>query len=164
MRTIALVAVLGLVGLIAAACGDDDTSGKTDMDMGGGTGSAASASSLTVNLKNWAIQSSSKTLAAGKVTFTATHAAEHGAMNMDGQEGATHQLLVAPLPQGAKAGQGKFGKPVLNLTDIKPGETKTGEAELAPGTYEVACLVVEQVKGKTVDHYEKGMYALVTVK
>ncbi|MBA4180571.1 MAG: hypothetical protein C0506_08295 [Anaerolinea sp.] len=174
MRFLILVAGVGVMGLISAACGgDDDSPAMGGMDMGGAgtptagaakTAAGAAESSVTVNLKNWSIEPSSATLAAGTVKFTATHEAEHGGMAMAGQEGATHQLVVLPLPQGAKAGQSKFGAPVLNLSDIKPGETKTGQAALAPGTYELACLVVEQVDGKAVNHYEKGMFAQVTVK
>ena len=53
---------------------------------------------------------------------------------------------------------------MVNLADIKPGKSKTAEAELEPGTYELACLVVEQVNGKAVNHYKKGMYTQVTVR
>ncbi|MFN0145623.1 MAG: hypothetical protein ACKVT1_03870 [Dehalococcoidia bacterium] len=146
----------GLVGLLAVACGggDDDTPEQA----------GTPASEVTVNLTNWAMEPSSKTLAAGTVTFVATHEAEHGSMDMAGQEGATHQLIVARLPAGAKAGQSKFSDPVVNLTDIKPGEIKTAEARLEPGTYELACQVVEEVGGKSVNHYTKGMYTTVTVK
>lgn len=172
MRFLILVAGVAVMGLISAACGgDDDSPAMGGVDMGGAgtttagtTAAGVPASSVMVNLKNWSVEPSSTTLAAGAVKFTATHEAEHGGMAMAGQEGATHQLVVLPLPQGAKAGQSKFGVPVLNLSDIKPGETKTGQAELAPGTYELACLVVEQVDGKAVNHYEKGMFAQVTVK
>jgi uncharacterized cupredoxin-like copper-binding protein len=146
------------VGLVAVSCGGDDGDAATK-EPGG-----APASSVLVNLKNWAIEPSSKTLAAGTVKFTAMHAAEHGGMHMSGQEGATHQLVVSRLPDGATAGQSKYGVPVMNLADIKPGETKMGEAKLAPGTYELACLVAEQVGEKTVNHYEKGMYTQVTVR
>jgi uncharacterized cupredoxin-like copper-binding protein len=159
MRFLILVVSLAIIGLVTVSCGDDD-----DGDDGAADDSGMPASEVMVNLKNWAIEPSAKTLAAGMVKFTAMHEAEHGAMDMSGQEGATHQLLVAPLPQGAQAGQSKFGSPVVNLTEIKPGDTKTAEAELSPRTYEFACLVVEQVGGETVNHYEKGMYTQVTVE
>ena len=157
MRLFVSVAILGLLGLVAVACGGDDD------DDGDVVGDGTPVSEVTVNLTNWEMEPSSSTLAAGMVKFTATHMEEHGAMDM-GEGGATHQLWVARLPQGAKAGQSKFESPVVNLTDIKPGESKTAEAELEPGTYELACLVVEQVNGKSVNHYEKGMYTQVTVR
>lgn len=155
-RVLAL-ALIAALGLVAAACGGGD---DEDGDV---VGDGTPVSEVTVNLTNWAMEPSSSTLAAGMVKFTATHMEEHGAMDAS-EGGATHQLWVARLPQGAKAGQSKFESQVVNLTDIKPGESKTAEAELAPGTYELACLVVEQVGGKTVNHYEKGMYTQVTVR
>jgi hypothetical protein len=146
-----------LMGLTAVACG-----GNADEEPAAEGG--APASEVMVNLKNWAIEPSSGTLAAGTVKFVATHEAEHGSMDMAGQEGATHQLIVAALPGGAKAGENKFRDPVINLTGIKPGEVTAAEARLEPGTYELACQVVEEVAGKSVNHYTKGMYTLVTVK
>jgi uncharacterized cupredoxin-like copper-binding protein len=167
VRVLMFLASLAIVGLLSAACGgDDDNTGMGGMDMGGSAtmASGSDGSSVTVNLKNWAVEPSSKTLTAGKIKFTAMHEMDHGSTDMAGQEGATHQLLVARLADGAKAGQSKFGSPLVNLTDIKPGESKTAEVELAPGTYELACLVVEQVTGTSGNHYEKGMYSQVTVK
>lgn len=152
-----LVGLAGLVGLAAAACGGGDADGAPD--QGG-----APVSEVTVKLTNWAMEPSSKTLAAGTISFVATHEAEHGETHAAGQEGATHQMLLAPLPKGAKAGRNKFGDPVINLTDIKPGEIKTAKVNLEPGNYELACQVVEEVGGKSVNHYAKGMYTMVTVK
>ncbi len=86
-------------------------------------------------------------------------ALENAAKNREA--GATHQLVVARLEDGADVGETKFGAPVLNLADIKVGEEKTGEAVLEPGRYELSCLVVD---GDDVNHYEEGMYALLTVE
>ena len=117
---------------------------------------------VTVTLTNWAIEPSVDELAAGDVTLAAIHAEEHGGHGAS-EGGETHQLLVAPLAEGQEAGKGKFGSPVLNLPDIKVGETATGQATLEPGIYELACLVVEEVDGETVNHYEEGMYTTITV-
>jgi len=155
------LAFVSLVVLsFASSCGDgeaEDDSPPTDAN-------ATPVSAVTIMLTNWAIEPSASVLAAGKVTFTATHPQDHGAGHGASEGGATHQLLVAPLEAGGKAGQSKFGNPVLNLTDIKPGETKMAEIDLAPGRYEIACLVVEQVAGKSVSHYEKGMHTVVVVQ
>ncbi len=166
ISAIGLSTTLIALAVVGASCGgDDDGNGQlSGMDHGSSgmnMNSNSPASNVTVNLSNWAMSPSSNTLTAGTVKFTANHeAAQHG-MN-DG--GATHQLMVARLPDGAKAGQSKFSSIALNLGDIKPGESKSGEAQLTTGTYEVACLVVEQVNGKSVNHYEKGMYTTVVVK
>jgi hypothetical protein len=151
------IGVVGLAAVIAlaVACGGDDESKSPAPSVGGGT-------SLTVNLKNWAVEPSSATVKAGNVTFRATHEEEGHGGHGAGEAGATHQLVVARLQEGADVGQTKFGAPVLNLADIKVGEEKTGKAVLEPGRYELSCLVVDG--DDNVNHYEKGMYALLTVE
>lgn len=156
-----MVRILVLIGLLVGAtflvaCGGDDADETAPVD-------GTPVSAVTVNLTNWAMEPSSGVLKAGKVAFTATHVEEHGGHGAS-EGGETHQLLVARLPDGKKGGKGDFGSPVLNLSEIKMGESKTGEVTLEPGTYELACLVVEQVNGKSVNHYGKGMYATVTVE
>ena len=155
VRTLVLTGLL-LAAALVAACGGDDDDETAPVD-------GTPVSAVTVNLTNWAMEPSSGLLNAGKVTFTATHVEEHGGHGAS-EGGETHQLLVARLPDGKKGGKGDFGSPVLNLSEIKMGETKTGDVTLEPGTYELACLVVEQVNGKSVNHYEKGMYTTVNVE
>lgn len=162
---------LGLIPAFLLACGGDDGDGNdtaasatAQSTATAGNQSGDAPNSITVNLKNWAVEPSSETAAAGTVTFRATHEEEgHGGHGAD-EAGATHQLVVARLEDGAEVGQSKFGRPVLNLADIKVGEEKTGEAVLEPGKYELSCLVVEEVDGEVVNHYEEGMYALLTVE
>ena len=153
MRVFFGLLAVSALGVVASACGGDDNPANS-----------TPVSSLTVDLSNWAVKPSATTLAAGKVSFTISHAMYHGGMNAtDG--GATHQLVVAPLEAGAKDGQNKYGKPLLNVTDLKPGDTKTQDVELTPGTYELACLIVEDLGGgKSANHYEKGMHTTVVVK
>jgi len=118
---------------------------------------------VTVNLTNWAIEPSSANVPAGKVAFVAVHPEEHGDHGST-TAGATHQLVVARLDPGKPAGTSQFGAPVLNLSGIGIGETKTGEAMLEPGVYELGCLVVEQVDGQSVNHYQQGMFTTITVE
>lgn len=154
------VVVVGLALLaVAASCGGDDDDAGAGPTTSAGTGAAGS--SITVNLKNWAVEPSASTVKAGTVTFRATHEEEGHGGHGAGEAGATHQLVVARLQDGANVGQTKFGAPVLNLADIKVGEEKTGKAVLEPGRYELSCLVVD---GDNVNHYEEGMYALLTVE
>lgn len=148
--------------LVAAACGGDDDSPDDGSEVTA-TGTA-SGRDLTVVLKNWAVEPSLETIAAGTVRITAMHEmADHGSMD---EGGATHQLLVAPLPEGAEPGTSSFGAPVvLNIADLEPGESQTEEVELEPGRYELACLVLEDMDGMdSVNHYEKGMFAVLVVE
>lgn len=158
-------ASVGLVGFalltaVAVACGGNDDDARTTPITSAGTGPAGA--SITVNLKNWAIEPSSATVKAGTVTFRATHEEEGHGGHGAGEAGATHQLVVARLQDGADVGETKFGAPLLNLADIKVGEEKTGKAVLEPGRYELSCLVVDG--DDNVNHYEKGMYALLIVE
>ncbi|MCC6387231.1 MAG: hypothetical protein IT302_07615 [Dehalococcoidia bacterium] len=151
------IGVAGLAALtaLAVACGGDN---EAPAPSGAGD---ASGASLAVNLKNWAIEPSSATVKAGTVTFRATHKEDGHGGHGAGEAGATHQLVVARLEEGAEVGQTKFEPPVLNLANIKLGEEKTGKAMLEPGRYELSCLVVD---GDKVNHYKEGMYALLTVE
>ncbi|MBN9492848.1 hypothetical protein J0H33_05815 [bacterium] len=149
---------LAVLTALAVACGGDD---DTDATPTRSVADGGSATSITVNLKNWAVEPSSATVKAGTVSFRATHEEEAHGGHGAGEAGATHQLVVARLQDGADVGETKFGAPVLNLADIKVGEEKTGEAVLEPGRYELSCLVVD---GDDVNHYEEGMYALLTVE
>lgn len=149
---------LAVLTALAVACGGDD---DTDATPTKAAADGGSATSITVNLKNWAVEPSSATARAGEVTFKATHEEEAHGGHGAGEAGATHQLVVARLQDGADVGETKFGAPVLNLADIKVGEEKTGKAVLEAGRYELSCLVVD---GDNVNHYEEGMYALLTVE
>ena len=153
--SIGVVALAAVIAL-AVACGGDN-----EMPTPSGAGDPPGAS-LTVNLKNWAVEPSSATAKAGTVTFRATHEEDGHGGHGTGEAGATHQLVVARLQEGADIGQTKFGAPVLNLADIKVGQEKTGKALLQPGRYELSCLVVDG--DDNVNHYEKGMYALLIVE
>lgn len=125
---------------------------------------ATPAPVMTVSLTNWAIKPSARVLAAGVVTLTVTHEADHGGGHAGSEGGAIHQLYLGALMSGTRSGEGKYGPPLVNLTDIKPGETRSVEVGLRPGTYELGCLVIEDVGGKKVNHYEKGMHTLVVVR
>jgi uncharacterized cupredoxin-like copper-binding protein len=156
-RILLSLGAVGAIVLAAAACGGGEASGEKPTTL-----AAVPATAVTVKLSNWHVSASADTLAAGTVRITAVHDENHGHGAPEG--GAVHQLMVAPLAAGEKAGAHKYGAPVLNLTDLKPGESREASVALTPGTYEFACLVVEDVDGKQVAHYEKGMYAAVTVK
>jgi uncharacterized cupredoxin-like copper-binding protein len=155
-RAIVLAALL-LTAAAAVACGGDDDDSSRPRT------SVPRTSTLTVELTNWAVTPSVAVLQAGAVTITATHAPEHGGHGAS-EGGEVHQLILAPLEEGARSGESKFGLTLINLADIKIGESKVADMTLEPGTYELACLVVEDVDGEKVNHYEKGMHTAITVQ
>jgi uncharacterized cupredoxin-like copper-binding protein len=74
-----------------------------------------------------------------------------------GDEGKTHELVVA-----RKNADGTFDV-VGEAEDIGMGEHQDLTLQLVAGNYELQCNVVEQVNGKTVSHYAKGMHTAFTV-
>ena len=162
LRTWAALLTIAAVGTVAAACGGGDADNDMDMDMGDGMVAPVAGADLTVNLTNWDISPTTRQVQSGTLKVAAVHPNDHGGHGSEG--GVTHQLVIGKLKPGAKHGESQFAGIALNLTDIKVGETKTGEVELEPGEYELACLVVETSGGKTYDHYKEGMHTSITVK
>jgi uncharacterized cupredoxin-like copper-binding protein len=56
--------------------------------------------------------------------------------------------------------QGLAGK----VEDLKPGKMGAFDAQLSPGTYEIACLQTVSIGGQTMVHYDMGMRATFTVQ
>lgn len=151
---------VAVLAFAASACGGEQSDPATPAST-----TTSEADVITVNLKNWKVESSAASISAGAYTFVATHNEDDaGHAHGEDEAGATHQLVVAPLNDGAEIGTSSFGAPVLNLPDIKLGEQKSGEVTLEPGRYELSCLVVEEVDGESVNHYEEGMFALLIVE
>jgi len=153
MTRLALFGAAAIIALTVAACSDGDD---------GSNPAGENPGDVTVALTNWAVTPAVNTVAAGTVRFIATHPEEHSGHGT-GEAGQVHQLIVAPLA-GGESGKGAFGSPVLNLSDIKVGKSKTGEVSLKAGDYELACLVSETIDGKTVNHYEQGMHTKLIVE
>ncbi len=158
-RTIALWALAPLVltvSLLAAACGGDDDSAASGMgNMPHGASGSAPAGSITVQLTNWAVSPATASVSAGKVTFWAVHDMSHRHAMSEG--GATHDLQVF-----RKLASGSL-ELVGQVNGLKIGEAKALTLELAPGEYELACNVVEEIEGKQISHYAQGMHTSFTV-
>ncbi|MBI5946979.1 MAG: hypothetical protein HY875_02435 [Chloroflexi bacterium] len=146
-------ALFGAVAVTAACGGDGDSGGMGDMGgMGGGmTNASQPAGSIRVGLVNWEVEPAQSEAKAGTVTFWAVHDMDHGHMSSDG--GVTHDLQV--MKKNADGSLQLVGQ-VQGLT---MGQAKELTLTLAPGDYELSCNVVEQVDGKVVGHYAKGMRA-----
>jgi uncharacterized cupredoxin-like copper-binding protein len=163
-RTCGFLAVTGLLlaaVALFAACGDDDGHNGGDMMGSGGMGSggmmdsAAPAGSIKIDLLNWAVVPAQSSVKAGSVTFWAVHDMGHQHMNSEG--GVTHDLQVMK-----KKGDGSF-EMAGQVQGLTMGEAKALTLNLTPGDYELSCNVVEEIGGKTISHYVKGMRAPFTV-
>lgn len=150
---VGLTTLLLVATLAAAACGgDDDADGQ---DMGGMADGSAPAGSIEVKLINWAVEPAKTSAPAGKVTFWAVHDEAHGHDAAEG--GVTHDLQVMK-----KKADGSF-EMVGQVQGLKMGDAKALTLTLQPGEYDLACNVVEDVAGKMVPHYTKGMHTAFTV-
>ena len=133
--------MFGLVG-----CGSGETASKADGTV------------VSVDLKEWAFDASSKTAPAGKVTFKAKNR---------GKE--VHELVLfksdlapADLPVDAEGAVDESGaglELIDEVENVKPGETKEFSVDLKPGKYVMACNVVENGQR----HFMNAMYAEFTV-
>jgi hypothetical protein len=163
LRPWAALLTIALAGAGAVACGsasDDDSHADTDeLDV---IVAPVEGADLTVHLTNWDVIPSQREVSSGTLKVAAVHPADHETHS--GSGGDLHQLVIARLKPGAKHGSGAYSELVLNLTDIKVGETKMGEVTLEPGEYELACLLVEKAGDKSYDHYKEGMHTNLTVK
>jgi len=136
-----LLIPLAAVALLGAACGDDAGTEPAD----------GSGSTIDVTLADDAVTLSETGVAAGSITFDATN---------DGT--LTHELEVfegeqdpASLPIEDGVANTEGWTMVDEIEDITPGSSADLTLDLAPGTYQIVC----NLSG----HFEKGMYATLTV-
>jgi len=151
---ITVVSLLATVALASACGGDDDSHGMGGMhgnnSSGGMTNTNAPAGSIKVDLLNWAVEPAQAQAKAGSVTFWAVHSMDHQHSNSEG--GVTHDLQVMK-----KNADGSF-EMVGQVQGLKMGEAKALTLTLTPGDYELSCNVVEEIGGKAIAHYQKGMH------
>ncbi|MGE5595218.1 MAG: heavy metal translocating P-type ATPase, partial [Hyphomicrobiales bacterium] len=106
---------------------------------------------VRVELKNWELDLSRDSIAAGRVTFKAVHAEDHG--HGGDEPGEIHDLVVL-----RKAPDGSME--LVGRTDqLAMGEEAQLTLDLAPGEYELICDVVEEFDGETISHTNEGMRA-----
>ena len=112
--------------------------------LGGGA-----AESVQVGLGEYAVSPATTTVKAGKITFVVTN---------NGRE--DHELEVSSrsgreIPEDASLGE---------VEDLGPGETKSFTVDLRPGTYELACRLVDTKATPPFNHYDRGMHLMFTVQ
>ena len=113
------------------------------------------AGSIKVNLVNWEVQPAKSSTAAGSVTFHVVHDMAHTHTTDEG--GNVHDMQVA-----RKNADGTF-EVIGQVQGLKMGETKDLTLNLAPGEYELQCNATEELNGKVIAHYVKGMHTPFTV-
>ena len=161
------VAALSIALAGAAACGgDSDTHSNAGMmgstaqattgnTMGGMMSGAQPAGSIRVDLVNWAVEPAQASATAGSVTFWAVHDMAHQHTSDEG--GATHDLQVMK-----KQADGTLAL-VGQVQGLAMGQAKGLTLDLTAGDYELSCNAVEQINGKAIPHYARGMHTAFKV-
>lgn len=157
-RFLVLALALGALATVAsvgAACGDSNSSHDGMMEPGNMMSQAAPAGSIEVKLLNWAVQPAQTSTKAGRVTFHVVHDMAH--MHGGNEGGATHDLQV--MKRKADGGLDLVGQ----VQGLAMGQSRDLTLDLAAGDYELSCNVVEEVDGKPVPHYARGMHVAFKV-
>ena len=154
-KVIALLAILAF-GLPLTACGGND-----NKDDGGGGGTTSEGTTVTVDLKEFAISTSQASVPAGPVTFEATNEGPND----------EHEMVVIKtdlgllgLPTDATGTVDEEGEGVEALGEIEEfgvNETKDLTLNLAPGNYVLICNIFTESENES--HYQEGMRTSFTV-
>jgi len=152
-------------GRYTTLCPNGDRERGVLVVTGAATGAptpTARATKVPVTLTEYAVAPRPATVAAGPVTLVVRNAG-----------GLDHELVVvrsvAPLPSDANGEADESGvAPADNLGEIEDltpkSVTKFALGDLAPGTYQVFCNLVDKDATTEVAHYGKGMHATLTVQ
>jgi iron uptake system component EfeO len=110
-------------------------------------GESGAKTTVDVALQEWSVTPSVSSVKAGDVHFVVSN---KGTM--------VHELAVVQVdPDGNK-------REVAEIEDVGVGSTLDFTTKLAPGQYQLACLLVPGESGATVDHYMQGMHTEFTVE
>jgi hypothetical protein len=71
--------------------------------------------------------------------------------------GETHDLIVM------KKNDDGTSEVVARSAALTSGEAQELQVQLAPGSYEFSCDIVEEIRGTTVSHYAEGMHRTFAV-
>ncbi len=120
-----------------ASAGDDPGSGPGD-DVGLGPSDAT----VTVGLREWAIDPETSSVEAGAIRFDATNESRS----------IIHELAVIQIQEDGDL------EVMGEIEDLGAGESGSIVLDLPPGNYQLACLIVPGEAGSTADHYQQGMW------
>lgn len=166
-RSIALGALVVVVGLIAVGCGGDDDDSASTSRTASEAGAACepvgdgSGTKVSVTLDEWAVVPSPSAVPADRVTF---------AVENKGDE--PHELVVvkAASPEELSVVDGKVDEGALpagafigEVEAFPAGGTCEGTFELAAGHYVLFCNLVEKHEGESESHFQQGMVATFEV-
>ena len=148
LRIFSLV-LIGLLSLaLLAACSSDDSSSGGDAT----STSETDETTVSVTLKEWAVEADSTSVPAGEVKF-----------NVSNQGTIPHEMVIARNDGDAGSLPVEDSKVVEDQVDVvgeveqfAAGESSSGSFTLEPGSYVLFCNIPA--------HYEQGMHLAFTVE
>ncbi len=168
-KLLTLLAVPVLVlGMLVVACGDDDDdeepsggTGTEEIEPGVVTDKPDDAMQVDVTLKEWAVQTGSTSVPAGKVYFH---------VDNEGPEDA-HEFVIIKSdlgPLDLPYEDDKVSEDGVNIVDeiepFAPDSSASITVDLEPGKYVLICNISQVEDGEVESHYKKGMVATFTVE
>lgn len=124
------------------------TSGAATPAASASSSGASSDASVTVTLAEYSVTADKPTVKSGKIRFTATNTS------------ATQVHELAVLRTKSDGAFDNMGE----IEDIDPQQDGSIVLDLAPGTYQLACLITIGQADSTVDHYKQGMHTPFAVQ
>lgn len=122
--------------------------GSEDDETAGAASPGAVDATVKVSLVDYEVIPDADSVDAGTVLFQATNDADD----------EVHELYVLRVSADGSL------EPLGEIEAIEPGGGGSMALELAPGDYQLACLIVPGEAGSETDHYAKGMWTPFTVK
>ena len=148
------LAALSIIALVASGCGAAQPS-PSPTTTSPSPATTAGATTIQVNLQEWAVVPASTTTATGEVTFRVTNTGPED----------VHEFVVlktdldpGALPvdaNGAVTETGAAIEVIDEIEDIPVGQTRELRVSLAAGNYVLLCNIYDETEKEA--HYRMGM-------
>ena len=130
--------LLGLAALVGAACVTAEARRVPEPEEI--SASEASENAVQVIASNYHYELSTRSVKAGTIDFVVHNAASE-----------QHEFMIVPRDGD------RYGMPLGELEPFDAGQTHALRAELAPGRYELVCLIISVIDGEPKSHMARGM-------
>ncbi len=133
-----LTVILGLAALLGAACFTAEARRVPEPEQI--SLSEASESAVQVIASNYHYDISTRSVKTGTIDFVVHNAASE-----------QHEFVIVPRDGD------RYGMPFGEHEPFDAGQTHALRAQLAPGKYELVCLIISVVDGEPKSHMSRGM-------
>ena len=130
--------MLGLAALLGAACFTAEATRAPEPEEI--NPSEASDGAVQVVIPDYRFDISTRSVKAGTIDFVVRNDADE-----------PHEFVIVPRDGD------RYGMPFGEIEPFAPGQTHALRAQLAPGTYEFVCLIIDVIDGEPKSHMSVGM-------